>query len=157
VSHARWLGRGPHENYVDRSEGALLGVHEAAVDELHVPYIFPQENGHRTETRWLMLTSGGGTGGGLKVTAARQTVSFGFNASRHTTAKLAAAQHTCDLTAGASVELCVDYAMMGVGGDSAAMQTVKDAYVLKPEGGKCSWTVAIEALANSNGATVQTI
>ena len=47
----RWWGRGPHENYPDRSSSALLGVWETDLDEL--PYLVPQDYGLRTDCRWL--------------------------------------------------------------------------------------------------------
>jgi len=143
ASKAKWLGRGPHENYADRNKGAPVGLYESSVDALHFPYIFPQENGHRTETRWLTLSDDDGSG--LRVSASGGTPSFGFNASRYTTATLAAAKHTPDLSPSPSVELCVDERMMGVGGDSAAMQTVKKEYECRPEGGRASWEVRLTA------------
>lgn len=40
-SEATWLGLGPHESYADRKAGARLGVHTAAVEALHTPYVVP--------------------------------------------------------------------------------------------------------------------
>lgn len=40
-SEATWLGLGPHECYADRKSGARVGVHAAAVEELHTPYVVP--------------------------------------------------------------------------------------------------------------------
>lgn len=51
VTHARWLGLGPHEAYDDRKAGVNTGCYEATVEELHVPYVFPQECGRRAEPR----------------------------------------------------------------------------------------------------------
>lgn len=50
-SKLSWYGRGPHENYIDRKESALIGIYHKTVDELYYPYIKPQENGYRTELR----------------------------------------------------------------------------------------------------------
>ena len=69
---------------------------------------------------------------------------FEFNASPYTTAELAAAAHAHELPAATpSIELCVDHQMMGVGGDSAATQSVHPAYALRPSGGTCEWTVQL--------------
>lgn len=57
-----WYGRGPHENYPDRRESALLGVYEGSVAEQYVPYLKPQENGAKTDVRWIALKDGAGTG-----------------------------------------------------------------------------------------------
>ena len=51
--------RGPHENYVDRQDGAPARVYSAAISDLHTPYIAPSENGGREGVRWLALLPGG--------------------------------------------------------------------------------------------------
>ena len=55
-SNLKWFGRGPHENYSDRKTSALVGLYESTVAGQYVPYIRPQENGYKTDTRWLALT-----------------------------------------------------------------------------------------------------
>ena len=57
-----WYGRGPHETYVDRNEGAQVGVYRSTVDEQFVPYVVPQENGNKTDVRWVTLTNTDGMG-----------------------------------------------------------------------------------------------
>jgi beta-galactosidase len=57
-----WFGRGPHENYRDRQEGAAVGLYGGTVDEQYVPYIVPQENGNKTDVRWLALANEQGVG-----------------------------------------------------------------------------------------------
>jgi Beta galactosidase small chain len=47
--------RGPHENYIDRQDGAPVRLYSAAVADLHTPYIAPSENGGRGGARWLAL------------------------------------------------------------------------------------------------------
>jgi beta-galactosidase len=61
-SNVTWYGRGPHENYWDRKRSAFVGLYKKTVDALYYPYISPQENGNRTDTRWLTLTRDEGTG-----------------------------------------------------------------------------------------------
>ncbi|MDX9930639.1 MAG: glycoside hydrolase family 2 TIM barrel-domain containing protein, partial [Bacteroidales bacterium] len=55
-SNLKWFGRGPHENYADRKTSADVGLYESTVSDQYVPYIRPQENGYKTDTRWLTLT-----------------------------------------------------------------------------------------------------
>jgi beta-galactosidase len=50
-----YYGRGPHENYPDRKTSAYLGLYEGLIQHQWVPYIRPQENGYRTDTRTLTL------------------------------------------------------------------------------------------------------
>ena len=57
-----WLGRGPHENYADRKTSADIGLYESTVAEQYTPYIRPQENGYKTDTRWLLLTDDNSNG-----------------------------------------------------------------------------------------------
>ena len=49
----RWYGRGPWENYVDRRTGCDVGVYESTVTEQYVDYIRPQDNGCKTDVRWV--------------------------------------------------------------------------------------------------------
>lgn len=62
-----YLGRGPQENYVDREAGTTVDRYETTADEMYFPYVRPQENGHHTDTRELLLTDG--KGAGLKLVA----------------------------------------------------------------------------------------
>lgn len=48
-----WYGLGPEENYCDMKSAARMGVYRKTVEEMHVEYAKPQENGHREEVRWL--------------------------------------------------------------------------------------------------------
>lgn len=50
-----WYGLGPEENYCDMQSGAVMGVYEKTVDDMHVEYAMPQENGHRGRVRWLAV------------------------------------------------------------------------------------------------------
>ena len=50
-AYTEWLGLGPHEAYDDRCYSARLGRFALQVDELHTPYVVPQENGHRLQPR----------------------------------------------------------------------------------------------------------
>jgi beta-galactosidase len=54
----RWYGPGPHESYVDRKEANRVDVYSGTVEEQHTPYIVPQENGNKTDTRWATLENG---------------------------------------------------------------------------------------------------
>jgi len=53
-----WLGRGPHETYWDRKTGAAFGLYSGPVDENVYEYVRPQENGNKSDVRWMALTDG---------------------------------------------------------------------------------------------------
>jgi beta-galactosidase len=74
-SNVKWLGRGPHENYQDRKTSALVGQYKAQVSDLYFPYSRPQENGYKTDTRWVTFLNQDGNG--LKITALEH---FSFSA-----------------------------------------------------------------------------
>ena len=61
----RFYGLGPQENYIDRREGARLGVWDYRASENMTPYLLPQECGNRTGVRWAEITNEKGQG--LKV------------------------------------------------------------------------------------------
>ena len=52
-----WYGLGPQETYDDAKAGGRLGRHYARVEQLETPYVVPQENGQRSDVRWLTCSS----------------------------------------------------------------------------------------------------
>ena len=57
-----WYGRGPHESYWDRKAGAAVGVYSGSVEDQYFDYSEPQENGNKTDVRWVSLTDSDGKG-----------------------------------------------------------------------------------------------
>jgi len=57
-----WFGRGPHETYWDRKTSGAVGLYCGPVKEQIHNYIRPQENGNKTDVRWLALTDDNGLG-----------------------------------------------------------------------------------------------
>ena len=51
----QYLGRGPHENYIDRRASADVGLYRTELDVLYTPYLKPQEHGERTDVRHAKL------------------------------------------------------------------------------------------------------
>ncbi|MBP6977974.1 MAG: DUF4981 domain-containing protein [Lentimicrobiaceae bacterium] len=114
-----WYGRGPHENYCDRNTSAFVGIYQSTPAEQYFPYIRPQENGYKTDTRWLTLTDHQGIG--LKITGLPL---FGFSALPYTIENLDQGtrknyRHTCDLVPADFYEVMIDQKQMGVGGDDS--------------------------------------
>jgi beta-galactosidase len=121
-----WYGRGPWENYPDRKSSAMVGHYLSTVSEQYVPYIMPQEHGHKTEVRWLILWDDNGYG--LKVEG---LPSFGFSASHFTSNDLYSAVHTYDLKPRPDICLNIDSAMRGLGTASCGPDTLDDYRLLK--------------------------
>jgi beta-galactosidase len=113
-----WFGRGPHENYSDRKASAIAGLYKSTVAEQYVPYLAPEENGYKTDTRWLVLRNR--EGAGMMVKGEPQLC---FSALHFTNEDLTREQrdgmHTIDLNQRNEVFLNVDHAQMGVGGDDS--------------------------------------
>ncbi len=58
-----YYGKGPWENYADRSSAALVGHYRQSVDEqYHYGYVRTQESGTKTDLRWYRLLDDNGTG-----------------------------------------------------------------------------------------------
>ena len=132
LDQVEWYGRGPHENYWDRRTGAAVGRYTAPASELAHPYVRPQETGTRTDTRWVAVTDGSGTG--LLVTGL-PTVSF--SALPYTIEDLDAGEqkaqrHWADLVPRDEVTLSVDYRQQGVGGDDSWGAVPHHEYTLWP-------------------------
>ncbi|MDT5039553.1 MAG: beta-galactosidase, partial [Actinoplanes sp.] len=109
LSTVQWFGRGPGEAYPDSRRAARVGRFTATVDELQTPYVFPQENGHRIDTRWVAFA---GPGGGVLVSG---DATFGFTARHWTSEQLDAARHTTDLVPGPEIVVNIDAAQRGLG------------------------------------------
>ena len=79
MNQVEYFGRGPGENYIDRQRASFVDLYKTTADAMYTNnYVRPQENGHRTDTRWVELTRKNGKG--LKIVA-DQTI--GFNALRN--------------------------------------------------------------------------
>jgi beta-galactosidase len=123
-----WLGRGPHENYCDRKTSAYVGLYESTAADQYTPYIRPQENGYKTDTRWLTLTDDNGTGilvcgDPLICFAALNNIHDDFESpgklSQYRKDAITANTHTIDVKPRDLVNLNVDLGQMGVGGDNS--------------------------------------
>jgi len=51
---ANWFGLGPHEAYDDRKQCTRLDYFASSVQDLHVPYVVPQESGRRADPRYII-------------------------------------------------------------------------------------------------------
>jgi beta-galactosidase len=143
-----WFGRGPHENYIDRNTGAVIGLYHSTVAEQHVPYVMPQENGNKTDVRWLTLTNEAGVG-----LLAAGASPLEVSASHYTAADLYRARHTNELTPRAEVILNLDYRQCGLGGASCGPGTLPQ-YLVQP--GSYHFTIRLRPFvaAEENPATI---
>ena len=144
-SQLDYFGRGPFENNEDRNGAAFVGRYTSSVSEQYVPYLRPQENGYKTDVRWLSLRDE--KGNGLKISGAPFV---GFSALHNPQSDFQAPGdilhalfdtnqkrvrermqvHTNDITPRDGVWLNVDGRQAGVGGDNSWGKAPHNAYML---------------------------
>ncbi|GAH76805.1 unnamed protein product, partial [marine sediment metagenome] len=113
-----WFGRGPHETMLDRKTGAAVGIYSGFVKELIHPYIRPQENGNRTDVRWVAMTNVEGSGVLISVLGG---TNLSISAWPYTIKDLEEAKHNHELPQRDYITLNVDHRQQGVGGDLPAL------------------------------------
>ncbi|GMK43940.1 beta-galactosidase [Paenibacillus glycanilyticus] len=128
MDNVKWYGRGPGESYSDSKEAGRFGVYSKTVDELFTPYIYPQENGNRTDVRWVSVTDGGGIG---LLAVGEPTLEF--SARRYADADLEAARHASDLVPRDFITLNLDYRQNGLGSNSCGPAQAPDCMVTPDE------------------------
>ena len=118
LEQLEYYGRGPHENYVDRNTAAFVGLYKSNVDAQYVPYPAPQENGNKTDVRWLVLHDEAGDG-----IMFRGLPKFEFSALHYSREQLSrrtpGIRHMSDPEKEDQVYLRLNKMQMGVGGDDS--------------------------------------
>lgn len=127
LKNVTYYGAGPYENYLDRRTESRVGRYSGDVDSMGDVNLRPQEQGNRTNTRWVALTNDAGKG--LLATAEG---SMEFNASRYKPHDTDGVRHHYELTPRDSVQLRLSYAQMGIGIGSCFNHEVLDQYKLFP-------------------------
>ncbi|MBP1601886.1 MAG: Beta-galactosidase, partial [Acidobacteria bacterium] len=110
LENITWYGRGPVETYIDR-QFERIGVYRSTVDREWVEYMRPQENGNKTDVRWVALTNAQGLG---LLAVGAPTLSV---AARHFSKDdMERAGYTFQMQPHAEIFLNLDWKQMGVGG-----------------------------------------
>ncbi len=124
----KYYGRGPVENYWDRSSCTFKRIWKSSASKEYYPYVRPQECGHHTETEWLAIGP---------LTVVRGAEPFEFNALRMSIEDLDGGMvksqtHLCDVPVRDYTEVCIDYRQSGVGG--------YDSWGARPEKTRTLWS-----------------
>ncbi len=117
----KWYGRGPDESYIDSKEANPFGLYELTVDELYTPYVFPQENGNRTDVKWVSFNDNRGLG----ILAVAED-KFNFSAHYYSIEDIEKAKHLSDLVKRDFITLNVDYAHHGLGSNSCGPEPLPE-------------------------------
>ncbi|WP_409345692.1 glycoside hydrolase family 2 TIM barrel-domain containing protein [Paenibacillus sp. MBLB4367] len=119
LERTEWYGRGPGESYSDTKLAGRIGVYRTPTDELYFRYIYPQENGNRTDVRWVAFTDLRGAGLFASPEAHNGSAApFNFSALRYDAAELEKAQHTHELAPRSEYVVHLDFAQHGIGSAS---------------------------------------
>ncbi|MFV0541699.1 MAG: glycoside hydrolase family 2 TIM barrel-domain containing protein [Aestuariibaculum sp.] len=150
-----YFGRGPWENYIDRNASTFIDVYKSSVKDQYVPYIRPQENGYKTQVRWLSLADKDNDG--LLVVAKDEKQGIGFSALHMTNEdfdstegldygnaakvdvefridgipELNQTKHINDIKEKNLVQLNIDLFQRGVAGDNSWGAGPQEKYMLK--------------------------
>lgn len=124
-----WFGRGPQESYWDRKTGALVGKYTGSVQDQFQAYLRPQENGNKTDVRWMTITDDAGNGllfvgDQLIEVSASHTIMEDLESpdrtdGRHKKGVKPVNRHTTDVKFKDLTSVNIDYKQMGVGGDDS--------------------------------------
>lgn len=126
-SQLTWFGRGPHESYTDRKDSALVDLYSSKSKDLFHPYINPQENGNRSDVRWLEVE--GENGPTFKI---KGIPSFNFSLHHCTLQNLTDAKHTNEIHWEPEPTLYIDFAQTGLGSNACGPDALPE-YRLTPQ------------------------
>jgi beta-galactosidase len=118
--HIDFYGRGPWENYSDRNTASFVGTYQQkAADQFVTNYIRPQENGYKTDIRWVQFYDD--KKNGIKITGVQPIC---FSALPYTTEDLDPGvtkkqQHPSNLNERKFISVHIDLNQRGVGGDNS--------------------------------------
>jgi beta-galactosidase len=150
-----YFGRGPWENYQDRNTSAFVDLYESKVKDQYHPYVRPQENGYKTDVRWLALSDGNGNG--LLVVSGNNKTYLGISALHMLNEDFDTAvdldygdaakvdlkyridgvpeinrsKHTIDIKEQDLVQLNIDLVQRGVAGNDSWGSIPEDKYLIK--------------------------
>ena len=102
------------ENYIDRNYGFDAAIYSQPIQEFIEPYAVPQENGNRTDVRWMFLADKNQEG---MLIVADSLLSM--SAWPYSVENLESSTHTNTLKDAAYVTVNIDLVQMGVGGNDS--------------------------------------
>ena len=113
-----WYGRGPHESYDDRKESAFVGIYYGKVEDQHFMHVMPQENGNKTDVRWVKAISDN------KAVVFSGMPLINFNIQNYSTKALSDSKPSGAIPSdnpirGDKTWLHIDFKQSGMGGDNS--------------------------------------
>lgn len=105
-----WFGKGPGESYPDSKRGVYTDLFTKNLEELHTPYVYPQDNGCRSDLKWLQFKNRHGAG--IIFYSAKE---FSFTAHPYSKKNLELAAHNCELSKEDTIYLELIHKNSGLG------------------------------------------
>ncbi len=122
-----WYGMGPEETYVDRCEGAKLGIYKNKVADNMAKYMVPQECGNKVGVRWASVTDRKGRG--MLFTGDNME----FSALPYTPHEMENAMHPYELPQVHYTVVRVSKQQMGIAGDDSWGAQPLPEYLIKTD------------------------
>jgi len=143
LENVSWYGRGPKENYIDRCTGSFIGRYESSVSEMWEEYIRPQDNGYRSDVRWIALwdESGKGVKFSADVPLFAQALHFDWEDLMYARHLNGEKRHNEILTPRKEVCLNLDLRQLGLGGASCGPKPM-DKYIFPVQSETYTITIA---------------
>ncbi len=110
-----YYGRGPAENYIDRNNGAMLGLYRQAVADQYYPYIRPQESGTKTDIRWWSVLNISGNGLEFVSDAPFSASALNYTIDMLDDGAQKDQRHSPELETSPFTNLCIDKVQLGLG------------------------------------------
>ena len=137
-----WYGRGPHENYADRKESALIDIYSASVWEQFHPYVRAQETANKSDVRWVEIKDKEDFG--IRIEGYEPLNASAWNFTQddidYIPAKTAH-KHGGSVERKDMVWLNIDHRLTGVGGDNTWGAQVHPEYTITPHEWHYTYTI----------------
>lgn len=128
MKNIEYYGRGETECYSDFTAQSVIGKYKFNAKDSNCPYIFPQEYGNHTDTRYICITDDSGSG--ITISAIENPLNFSVKNTDDIS--LMNAAHKEEIEENDYFELSVDGFMRGVGSNSCG-PSPSDKYIIRSD------------------------
>ncbi len=128
--NVEFYGRGSNEkmeNLCDMNDHAYIGIWKTTVEDMHEPYVMPQDNGNCGGVKYLKLSDE--TGNTFTVYGVPK---FSFSAHNYTQKAIHKAKHQEEIEFSDTTFVCIDGFMRGTGTNTCGPDTL-DKYTVKTD------------------------
>lgn len=122
----KYYGNGPMENYIDRKEGAKLGLYSDTAENNVTPYLVPQECGNRTGIVWAEIFNSKKEG----IRFEKGDIPFELQVLPYSFLELEQANHNYELGKSYYTYVTIAMKQMGIGGDDSWGAPVLDEFCI---------------------------